>query len=631
MALTDSQSAKLSATIAENAAAEAKSYADLASKSEDFSNQARESAESASESAISATASESAALISENNAKAYEISAEEYAKNAQNIADANTYYVTQEDPDGTIAGLAGTPNGNSFRVAQGMDSITSFIYYLNNNGVAVEVAAEVGKAAIDNAIAIATSTDDRTKGVFTINDDSGNLWLVDGNGRAAYKVENTGKKIMYGETELEEVLIKQTINFTNTSLIPSSGSLYRRATIDPNGRVIEGIRVSDNKWEFEGVPFSNKTMRGLLPNDIFFIGDSITAYGQAWSGANNTGTSYAPLLNAQSWPAWAELFSNGRVVYSGQSATGGFTTSQILTTHLPVAISKGNTFCVVLAGRNDINQAVPLATTIKNFVAIFNSLRYAGVIPVVCTMSAQSGNSDSKKLNENQINEFLKAYALKYGLPFVDFHAVTVDPLTGEWRSGYNQDVSHPTPLGASVMGKALSDAMSEWVAPTLPRMSVSITSPELSNNLIDNPLFVSSTAGVPNGWDTSTAGSVSVATDPEILGNAWTITGSGTIPRYTKTISVTPGAKIGFGAKLKCSSTDSSSVAFYAVAGGDTSTTYLAGIRGWKLTITNYGYFYYEVTIPSGITQMTLIASVNQGTLNLAQLGAFVLDTTDY
>ena len=29
------------------------------------------------------------------------------AENAQNIADANTYYITETDPDGTIAGLAG--------------------------------------------------------------------------------------------------------------------------------------------------------------------------------------------------------------------------------------------------------------------------------------------------------------------------------------------------------------------------------------------------------------------------------------------------------------------------------------------------------------------------------------------
>ncbi|QPS88851.1 prophage tail fiber N-terminal domain-containing protein [Serratia plymuthica] len=62
--------------------------------------------------------------------------------NAQNIADANTYYITQGDPDGTIAGIAGTPSGKSFRV--GLGEGKGFKYYVNNNGVALEIAAIAG-------------------------------------------------------------------------------------------------------------------------------------------------------------------------------------------------------------------------------------------------------------------------------------------------------------------------------------------------------------------------------------------------------------------------------------------------------------------------------------------------------
>jgi len=67
---------------------------------------------------------------------------------AQNIADANTYYITPEDPDGTIAGLAGTPNGKSFRVAQGMGSINALIYYINNNGIAEPISSIPGTNAV---------------------------------------------------------------------------------------------------------------------------------------------------------------------------------------------------------------------------------------------------------------------------------------------------------------------------------------------------------------------------------------------------------------------------------------------------------------------------------------------------
>lgn len=68
------------------------------------------------------------------------------ASKAQNIADANTYYIKPADPDGTIAGLAGTPSGQSFRVAQGPGN--GFKYFRNDSGVAVEVAAIAGEAAI---------------------------------------------------------------------------------------------------------------------------------------------------------------------------------------------------------------------------------------------------------------------------------------------------------------------------------------------------------------------------------------------------------------------------------------------------------------------------------------------------
>lgn len=100
----------------------------------------------------------------------YTDEAKQAAENAQNIADANTYYITPTDPDGTIAGLAGTPVGKFFRVAQGAGN--GFKYYLNDNGVAKEVSETVGAAAVNAALEAANeagsqakSTDTRTTSV----------------------------------------------------------------------------------------------------------------------------------------------------------------------------------------------------------------------------------------------------------------------------------------------------------------------------------------------------------------------------------------------------------------------------------------------------------------------------------
>lgn len=72
--------------------------------------------------------------------------ASEYAKNKY------TFYKTASDPDGTIAGLAATTDGQSFWVAQGPDALSAAWQYQNNAGVAVLQAKQPGTAAITGTI-----------------------------------------------------------------------------------------------------------------------------------------------------------------------------------------------------------------------------------------------------------------------------------------------------------------------------------------------------------------------------------------------------------------------------------------------------------------------------------------------
>ncbi|EGM7545281.1 short-chain fatty acid transporter, partial [Escherichia coli] len=59
--------------------------------------------------------------------------AEEYANNASDYAQNKfTFYKTASDPDGTIAGLAATTDGQSFWVAQGPDALSAAWQYQNN-------------------------------------------------------------------------------------------------------------------------------------------------------------------------------------------------------------------------------------------------------------------------------------------------------------------------------------------------------------------------------------------------------------------------------------------------------------------------------------------------------------------
>ncbi|MDY8635694.1 prophage tail fiber N-terminal domain-containing protein, partial [Escherichia coli] len=87
-----------------------------------------------------------AAKKSARQAEEYKNDASEYARNKF------TFYKTSSDPDGTIAGLAATTDGQSFWVAQGPDALSAAWQYQNKAGVAVLQAKQPGTAAVTGTI-----------------------------------------------------------------------------------------------------------------------------------------------------------------------------------------------------------------------------------------------------------------------------------------------------------------------------------------------------------------------------------------------------------------------------------------------------------------------------------------------
>ncbi|EQB4445669.1 GDSL-type esterase/lipase family protein [Pluralibacter gergoviae] len=63
-----------------------------------------------------------------------------------------TFFITDSDPDGTIAGLSQTTPGQIFRVAQGVNSDLVFIYYANINGAAVAIGGAISDKFIKNRL-----------------------------------------------------------------------------------------------------------------------------------------------------------------------------------------------------------------------------------------------------------------------------------------------------------------------------------------------------------------------------------------------------------------------------------------------------------------------------------------------
>ena len=81
-----------------------------------------------------------------DDAAASAAQSENYALNAAEFGD-NKYTFAD-----TATGLANTPNGQTFRVPQGVGNVLAFRYYKNNSGVAQEVAEYPGQGAITNSI-----------------------------------------------------------------------------------------------------------------------------------------------------------------------------------------------------------------------------------------------------------------------------------------------------------------------------------------------------------------------------------------------------------------------------------------------------------------------------------------------
>lgn len=535
-------------------------------------------------------------------------------------------------------GLANTAVGDLFVVPQGQGQTTSFIYYRNNGTTAVVVADEPGAGVVTQVADKVTVIDNRTDGLHTSSHSKYAFEIVDEEGKGVLMIDGTGKIFVPGglsTTDLQltalalDNLKATSINmregyWNNEKLLLTKTSRYAYAEVDQGGRVLFGTLNSTGEKEYLGYPLKNKV--GPMRNDFFFIGDSITAFSHATSlAADNNNRNEAPTHCAQSWPMWAEFLSKGKLKYAGLSATGGFLASQILATHVPVAVAAKPTFCVVLAGRNNVVYNYSYTNTVTNLAAIYDTLRKAGIIPVLCNMCAQTGNTATQETLRYQVNDFIRAYADKYQLPFVDMHEATTDPATGGWYDNpmMHIDWSHPTGAGAKVMGAKLVEAMQPWLRNHHVRMAVNVTVPATSDNLLDNPLFYTSADSTnPDTWTVNAVAKSELLVDAAIKGKAWHVSANGaTMSNHSKTVTVEPGQKYGFGFMAKMNGTAVNHC--YIVSGSDaTGVTFLAGIRRWNTVTDGYGYFYQEFTAPAGVTSVTIVVNAND--MTLAQMGLF-------
>ncbi|EHP6374393.1 hypothetical protein KJI44_002793 [Escherichia coli] len=203
-----------------------------------------------------------------------------------------TFFKTAEDPDGTIAGRANTPNNKLFRVSQGDGDELAFKYYLHKDGIAIPDTTLIGIGSIKNTIrefpTLAVAQADADAGnipsgstaYYRSPDDSALAIEVINNGGT---LEPTGRK-MISKKYVDDVISSYSplLNITQASEFFSPDeyidSGMDEALVDENKKILLSRKGAD--WFFQKIRAGEISVEEfaaeiLSGNDVFISGQSL--------------------------------------------------------------------------------------------------------------------------------------------------------------------------------------------------------------------------------------------------------------------------------------------------------------------------------------------------------------------
>jgi lysophospholipase L1-like esterase len=347
---------------------------------------------------------------------------------------------------------------------------------------------------------------------------------------------------------------------------------------------------------------------GNSPNTTIFIGDSITAFGNA--PETNQDQSYG-----WGWTAQAVFLSNGSIEQIYNAGVPGQTSTQIASRFQNDVIARNPGTVVIMAGTNDATTGditlAQLQATTANLKSMIDQAKQADIQPIICTVPPRS-DAANYNLNVQKINGAIHKLAQAERVMLVDFYSILVDPGTGVYKSGYDLgDGIHPSPTAAKAMAQYFITATANLFGPSQEAI-VSTTGD--GTNLIPNPLFLTSdsawtsnnygsspppTYGVQTGDPTPSPAYVLMTGYPAISGNwfSFTLPGATAAGQYYAvngpSIAITQGHHMAYSFKFQISGLQEN--------GGYLNMGYAYGATNFAY---NYmtdsgGVFYIEFTAP--------------------------------
>jgi lysophospholipase L1-like esterase len=334
---------------------------------------------------------------------------------------------------------------------------------------------------------------------------------------------------------------------------------------------------------------------GNSPNSIVFIGDSITAFGNALEVSQSQTYGWG-------WTAQAVFLSAGRIEQLYNAGVPGQTSAQVAARFATDVVAYSPATVNIMAGTDDTTNATfsstNLASTVSNLKSMVDQAKAAGIQPILCTIPPR-GDAANYNLNVQQVNGAIHQLAQSEKILLVDFYSILVDPTTGVYKSGYDLgDGVHPSAVAAKAMAQFYITATANLFGPA--QESIVATAGD-GTNLIPNPLFLTSdTPWTNSAYGSAPAPTYAVITDPTISGNWFSMT----FPPATAagqfyavngpTEVVTTGHHMAYSFKFQISGLQEN--------GGYLNMGYAYGAQNFTygyLTDTS-GTFYIEFTAPS-------------------------------
>ncbi|EOM8405748.1 hypothetical protein ACNGVW_005916 [Klebsiella variicola] len=191
-----------------------------------------------------------------------------------------TFFKTAEDPDGTIAGRANTPNNKLFRVSQGDDDELAFKYYLHKDGVAIPDTTLIGIGSIKNTIrqfpTLAAAQADADAGNIPVGS---NAYYLDSDYKylAIEVINNSGILSATGRVMISKGYID---DLASRGLIPAeidSELEYSEVKYDPvSGRMSE-FSLSDGRVFIPLLQLADKSVGSMQLEDNAVTSDKLSS------------------------------------------------------------------------------------------------------------------------------------------------------------------------------------------------------------------------------------------------------------------------------------------------------------------------------------------------------------------